>query len=166
MQADTTAPRVSAHTSLVDRYRDWDALYAKLTAWLTPLALLVLRLPVAWVFWRSGRTKVEGWNIFALQPSQPFLFEHEFGMPFPVLSAHLAAIAEHVLPVMLVLGLATRIGALGMLAMTAVIQLFVFPDAWFGQHMWWAATLFAVLVLGPGALSVDHLIKRLIGRTA
>ncbi|MFW5833457.1 MAG: DoxX family protein [Pseudomonadota bacterium] len=133
-----------------------------LTAWLTPVALLALRLPVALVFWRSGRTKVEGWNIFALQPSQPFLFEHEFGMPFPVLTAHLTAIAEHVLPIMLVLGLATRFGALGMLVMTAVIQFFVFPDAWFSQHMWWAVTLFAVLVLGPGKLSLDHLVTSLM----
>ncbi|MFW5679513.1 MAG: DoxX family protein [Pseudomonadota bacterium] len=141
--------------SLLESYHRVDGVYALMTLWLTPLALLVLRLPVAVVFWRSGRTKVEGWNPFALQPSQPFLFEHEFGMPFPLLTAHLTALAEHVLPVLLVLGLATRLSALGLLAMTAVIQLFVFPDAWLNAHMWWAATLFAVIVLGPGRLSMD-----------
>jgi putative oxidoreductase len=146
--------------SLLERYHRLDALYTTLTARLTPLALLVLRLPVAIVFWRSGRTKVEGWNPLALQPSQAFLFEHEFGMPFPLLTAHLTALAEHVLPVLLVLGLATRLSALGLLAMTAVIQLFVFPDAWLNAHMWWAATLFAVIVLGPGRLSLDAAVGR------
>jgi len=137
-----------------------DGLYARAVTWLTPLALLALRLPVAVVFWRSGRTKVEGWNLFNVDPAQAFLFEHEFGMPFPALTAQVTAIAEHVLPVMLVLGLATRVGAAGMLVMTAVIQLFVFPGAWFSDHMWWAVILFAVMALGPGKISLDHLISR------
>lgn len=141
-----------------------DRVGRKTSDWLAPFALLALRLPVAVVFWRSGRTKVEGWNIFAVNDTQYFLFEQEFGMPFPVLTAHVTAIAEHVLPVMLVLGLFTRVGALGMLAMTAVIQLFVFPDAWLGAHMFWAAILFAVLALGPGPISIDHLLAgRLVG---
>ena len=160
MQAESLATPAAPRRGLLDRYRALDAFYARLTRWLGPLALLLLRLPVAWVFWKSGRTKVEGWNIFALQPSQPFLFEHEFGMPLPVLSAHVTAIAEHVLPLMLVLGLATRFGAAGLLAMTAVIQLFIFPDAWANTHMWWAVTLTAVLALGPGPISHDHLIQK------
>jgi putative oxidoreductase len=127
---------------------------------LAPLALLVLRLPVALVFWRSGRTKVEGWNIFSVRPAQYFLFEHEFGMPFPVLTAHLTAIAEHVLPLLLVIGLATRLSAFGMLVMTMVIQIFVFPTAWVSAHMFWAVILFAVVALGPGPISLDHLIRR------
>ncbi len=142
------------------RLRGLDALYAHATLWLAPLALLALRLPVAVVFWRSGRTKVEGWNLFDVTPTQAFLFEHEFGMPFPALTAQVTAIAEHVLPVMLVLGLFTRVGAAGMLVMTAVIQLFVFPGAWFSDHMWWAVILFAVLALGPGKISLDHLLSR------
>lgn len=147
----------------IARLRYWQGRVDALMLHLAPVALLLLRLPVAWVFWRSGRTKVEGWNIFSITPSQPFLFEHEFGLPFPTLMAHVTAIAEHVLPLMLVFGLATRIGALGLLVMTMVIQLFIFPDAWFSTHMWWAVTLVAVLVLGPGKLSVDHLIGRLMG---
>lgn len=133
---------------------------------LQPLALLLLRLPVAWVFWKSGRTRVEGWNLLTLKPTQPFLFEHEFHMPFPVLTAHLTAVAEHVLPVLLVLGLATRLGAFGLLAMTAVIQLFVYPDAWASTHMWWAVTLFAVMTLGPGTYALDHLIGLYLKRGA
>ena len=115
---------------------------------------------MAAVFWRSGRTRVEGWNIFEISESQAFLFEYEFGLPFPLLMAHLTALAEHILPVLLVLGLFTRLGALGMLAMTAVIQLFVYPDAWANAHMFWATILFAVIVLGPGKISLDHLIGR------
>ena len=157
---NTLAERHPERAGWLQRYRQIDDLYATLTAWLTPVALLALRLPVAVVFWRSGRTKVEGWNVFQLTPSQAFLFENQFGMPFPVLTAHVTALAEHLLPALLVLGLATRVSALGLLVMTAVIQLFVFPDAWLNAHMWWAATLFAALVLGPGKLSVDHLIAR------
>ena len=134
--------------------------YTRISETLTPLALFALRLPVAVIFWRSGRTRVEGWNIFDITESQPFLFEYEFGLPFPVLAAHLTAIAEHVLPVLLVLGLFTRLGALGMLTMTMVVQLFVYPDAWLNAHMFWAVILFAVVVLGPGKISLDHVIGR------
>ncbi len=125
------------------------------TSGLGPLALLALRLPVAIVFWRSGRAKVEGWNIFSVNDSQYFLFREEFGMPFPVLTAHLTAIAEHILPALLVLGLLTRLSALGLFVMTLVIQFFVFPDSWL-VHMFWAAILFAVMILGPGPLSLDR----------
>ena len=127
---------------------------------LGPVALLALRLPVAAVFWRSGRTKVEGWNVFDVEDAQYYLFREEFGMPLPELTAHATALAEHVLPVLLALGLFTRLGALGMLAMTAVIQLFVYPDAWFSAHMFWAAILLAVAVLGPGSISLDRLLFR------
>ena len=133
---------------------------AKISEFLSPLALLALRLPVAVVFWRSGRTRVEGWNIFDIFGTQAFLFEYEFGLPLPVLMAHLTAIAEHVLPALLILGLFTRLGALGMLTMTLVIQLFIYPDAWLNAHMFWAVILFAVFALGPGKVSLDHLIGR------
>ena len=133
---------------------------AKISELLSPLALLALRLPMAVVFWRSARTRVDGWNIFEISENQAFLFEYEFGLPLPVLMAQLTALAEHILPVLLILGLFTRLGALGMLTMTAVIQLFVYPDAWLNAHMFWATILFAVVVLGPGKISLDHLIGR------
>ena len=129
------------------------------TSGLGPVALLALRLPVAIVFWRSGRAKVEGWNIFSVGDSQYFLFREEFGMPMPELTAHLTAIAEHVLPALLVLGLLTRLSALGMFVMTLVIQFFVFPDSWL-VHMFWAAILFAVMILGPGRISLDRVFFR------
>ena len=139
-----------------------------LQAWLTryavDLALLALRLPVAVVFWRSGRTRVAGWNIFHLTDSQIYLFDQEFHMPVPELMAHLTAVAEHVLPVLLIAGLFTPLTALGMLTMTLVIQFFVFPDAWLTAHMFWATILFAVLVLGPGRISLDALLARRLRR--
>jgi len=162
MLAKTTEPHQIAPTaSPFDAIAELaEQAQSKITDLLSPLALLALRLPVAAVFWNSGQTRVEGWNIFAITDSQSYLFEHEFGLPFPVLAAHVTAIAEHVLPVLLMLGLFTRLGAFGMLIMTMVIQLFVFPDAWYNVHMFWATILFAVLALGPGKISVDELINR------
>ena len=137
-------------------------------AWLTrhaiDLALLALRLPIAVVFWRSGRTRVSGWNIFHITDSQVYLFDQEFHMPLPELIAHVTAVAEHVLPVLLVAGLFTPLAALGMLTMTLVIQLFIFPNAWLTAHMFWATILFAVLVLGPGRLSLDFFVGGLLRR--
>ena len=147
----------NALASLIDRgHRIAEAV----TRWLGPVALLALRLPIAVVFWRSGRTKVEGWNIFAVNDTQYYLFREEFGLPLPELMAHVTAIAEHVLPALLVLGLLTRLSALGMLTMTMVIQLGVYPDAWFSAHMFWAVILFAVAALGPGPISLDRLLFR------
>ena len=124
------------------------------------LAILGLRLPLALVFWYSGRTKVDGWNIFSPNDGQVYLFENKFKLPAPELMATVAAIAEHVLPVMIIVGLWTRIGAAGLLVMTAVIQLFVFPDAWWSTHMFWAALAFGIIGIGPGRISLDYLLTR------
>lgn len=128
------------------------------------LVALVARVPVAGVFWRSGRTKVEGWNIFDVKDSAILLFENEFQVPLldPVFAAHITAIAEHVFPVLLVLGLATRYAALSLLVMTAVIQIFVYPDAW-PTHGTWAACFLILMTRGAGAVSVDHLIAPRFG---
>lgn len=118
---------------------------------------LALRIFPAMVFFQSGRTKVEG--IFSIKESTWFLFEHEYALPLipSNLAAVLATTAEHLLPILMILGLATRLSALGLLAMTAVIQIFVYPDAWV-THGLWAAALLAVVARGPGALSLDHLL--------
>lgn len=120
-----------------------------------PVALL-LRVFPALVFWQSGRTKVEGVSI---KDSTWFLFEHEYALPLipPEMAAVIATVAEHLLPVLLVLGLCTRLSALGLLGMTAVIQIFVYPDAWM-THGLWAAMLLAVVARGAGRWSLDHLI--------
>jgi putative oxidoreductase len=122
---------------------------------------LLARIPVAAVFWNSGRTKVDGWNIFQINESARLLFENEFQLPVlnPVVAAHLAAIAEHVFPVLLVLGLATRFSALSLLIMTVVIQVFVYPEAW-PTHGTWAACFLLLIARGAGAVSLDHLLWR------
>lgn len=120
------------------------------------LVALAARIFPAVVFWQSARTKVEG---FAIKDSTWFLFEHVYALPVipPAWAAVLATVAEFVLPVLLVLGLLARTSALGLLVMTAVIQIFVFPEAW-ATHGLWAAALLVVAAQGPGRLSLDHLI--------
>lgn len=121
-----------------------------------PVALM-LRVFPALVFWQSGQTKVEG---FWIKDSTWFLFEQEYALPIiPYQAAAvMATVAEHLLPVLLILGLFTRLSALGLLAMTAVIQIFVYPDAWM-THGLWAAPLLAVVARGPGRWSVDHALR-------
>ena len=120
-----------------------------------PVAL-VLRVFPALVFWQSGRTKGEGLSI---KDSTWFLFEHEYALPLipSDLAAVAGTVAEHLLPVLLILGLFTRLSALGLLAMTLVIQIFVYPDAWM-THGLWAAPLLAVVAQGPGAWSLDRVL--------
>jgi putative oxidoreductase len=117
------------------------------------LVALIARLGPAGVFWRSGQTKVRGWQV---TDSAVALFENEYQVPVlsPWLAAHVTAYAEHIFPIMLVLGLGTRFAALGMLIMTAVIEIFVFPDAW-PIHGTWAACFLILMTRGPGALSLD-----------
>lgn len=126
----------------------------------TPWSVVALaaRIFPAAVFWQSGRTKVDG---FALKDSTFFLFEYEYALPVidPAIAAYLATAAEHVLPALLVIGLASRYAALGLLVMTATIQIFVYPGAWV-THGLWAAALLAVVARGPGVLSLDALIAR------
>jgi len=119
------------------------------------LLLFASRVFPAAVFWQSGRTKVTAWQ---LNDSAVYLFQEEYRLPLidPVLAAHAAAISEHLLPIFLVLGLATRVSALALISMTAVIQIFVYPDAW-STHGTWFALMGWVLVRGPGTLSLDHL---------
>lgn len=118
---------------------------------------LVARFAVASVFWRSGQTKVEGF--FRLKDNTFYLFREEYMVPLisPDLAAYLSTIAEHVFPVLLIVGLASRLSALGLLFMTAVIQVFVYPDGW-PEHILWASALLLILARGPGAISLDHLI--------
>ncbi len=120
------------------------------------LLQLLARVAIAPTFFRSGQAKITG---FSVNDSTVFLFEHEFGMPFPVLSAHLAALAENILPVLLVVGFATRLSALALFVMTIVIQI-VAPQGFWTFHILWFAVLLYVVTRGPGQVSVDHLIER------
>lgn len=124
----------------------------------------VLRIALALPFLRSGLTRWDGF--LSLSAGTRYLFEEQFklhlfwgvyDLPAPDLLAFLVAVAEIVLPILLLLGCATRIAALGLLIMTGVIQL-VFPDGWANFHLYWAAIALAIIALGPGALSLDRLI--------
>lgn len=130
------------------------------------------RFSIAAVFWKSGQTKVQGFaidivsgeftlGIPRLSDSAVELFRSEYKLPLlpPELSAPLAAFAEHLLPLLILVGLATRFSALGLLVMTMTIQLFVYPDA-YPTHGVWAAVLLFLIARGPGVLSLDHLISR------
>jgi len=119
------------------------------------LLLLATRVAIAAIFWQSGRTKVEGW--LNVSENAVALFEHEYQLPLlpPELGAHLAAYAEHLFPLLLVLGLATRASALALLGMTAVIQIFVYPDAW-PTHLSWAALLLLIVRRGGGSITLDR----------
>lgn len=123
------------------------------------LLLLVARLGIAAVFFQSGRTKVEGW--LTITDSTYYLFETDYKLPLvpPHLAAHMATYAEHLFPILLFLGLGTRFGALGLLGMTTVIEVFVYPDAW-PTHLSWAALLLPLIARGGGALSLDRLLRR------
>jgi len=127
-----------------------------------PMARIALALP----FLRSGLTRWDGF--LSLSPATLFLFENEFKLhvfgaayafPAPDMLALCVAVAEIVLPVLLILGLATRAAALALLVMTGVIQL-VFPDGWANFHLYWATIAVAIIALGPGPLSLDYLIGR------
>jgi putative oxidoreductase len=121
--------------------------------------LLVQRLGIAAIFFLSGRTKVEGW--FTISDSAYELFRTEYaGVPLPPeLAAVMATTAEHLFPVLLVLGLSTRLSALALLGMTLTIQIFVYPDAW-PTHLSWAGLLLPLVAMGGGRFSLDHLLTR------
>ena len=119
--------------------------YGRFANWLNrsipdDLLLFVARIGIAGVFFLSGRTKVTG--VLEITPEAYELFRTEYALPLlsPEVAAHLATYAEHLFPVLLVLGLFTRISALALLGMTAVIQIFVYPDAW-STHLSWAGLL-------------------------
>ncbi|MEO9167819.1 MAG: DoxX family protein [Aestuariivirga sp.] len=128
-----------------------------------PVARIALALP----FFRSGLTRWDGFP--KLTDATIYLFEEEFklhilggeySIPVPDLVAFMTGMAEIALPILLVLGFATRLSALGLLAMTGVIQLVV-PDGWINFHLYWAALALCIIAMGPGPLSLDHIIKKI-----
>jgi len=123
------------------------------------LIALVSRCAIAGIFWMSGRTKVEGW--WTLSDTTFLLFREDYALPLipPDWAAYLATAAEHLFPVLLVLGLATRFSAAALLGMTAVIQFFVYPAAW-PTHLTWAAALLYLMGRGAGRWSLEGFLQR------
>lgn len=127
--------------------------------------LLFSRIAIAPIFWISGQGKVagaEGFPWFSIQSGTFFLFREEYQVPLltPETAAWVTAIAEHVFPALLVLGLFTRFAALSLLIMTLVIQVFVYPGAWWNNHMLWTFPLLFTLARGPGPVSLDYVIEK------
>ncbi|AIR61080.1 DoxX family protein [Cedecea neteri] len=120
--------------------------------------LLIARVGVAAVFFLSGRTKVTGF--MTLKPSTYELFRTEYALPLiPYdIAAHLATLAEHTFPVLLVLGLFSRFAAAGLLFMTLVIEIFVYPDAW-PTHLIWGGLLLSIIARGAGRWSLDRVLR-------
>lgn len=136
---------------------------AKLSApWIDAVMLLFVRISLAGIFWRSGRTKVDEGSWLSVSDTAIFLFEEEYkGVPLPPeFAAYVATYAEHLFPVLLVIGLFTRLSALALLGMTMVIQIFVYPEAWWSVHMIWVALAMVLIVRGGGSLSLDALLTR------
>jgi len=139
------------------------------------LVALALRLVMARVFFLDGQTRIEGprvplnvqdFDFSVILPLQVkvetfgvFLTKYAALPVPPVLGAYLVSYAEFILPICLLLGFATRFAALGMLIMTALLQIYVMPDALWSTHVYWAAILLVLLSRGPGQISVDHIIR-------
>lgn len=134
----------------------WQSVAERLTT-LVPHDLLALgaRGAIASIFFLSGRTKVEG--LLMVTPGAIELFRTEYRLPLvpPEIAADAAAYAEHLFPLLLVLGLATRASALALLGMTLVIQVFVYPDAW-PTHLSWATLMLYLAGRGGGRLALDR----------
>lgn len=126
-----------------------------------PLSILQLgmRIGIGAVFFNSGLLKYRSFE-FAVK-----LFEDEYQVPVldPTLAARLAMFNELTFPVFLFLGLATRLATLPLLGMIAVIQTFVYPQAW-TDHLLWSSSLVFLLTRGPGALSLDSLIEQYLAK--
>lgn len=125
------------------------------------LIALLARIIIGLVFFKSGLTKIDG---FVLKDATFFLFAEKYKVPLipPVMAAYMATAAELSMPWFIWFGFAARFAALALLGMTAVIQTFVYPDAYM-THGLWAVALLMIVKHGAGALSVDHLIHSYSG---
>lgn len=137
---------------MIDRFA---ALSARLQQFPLSILQLAMRLGIAAVFFNSGLIKINSWEFTVL------LFRNEYRVPLldPVLAAQVATALELSVPVLIAIGFATRLATLPLLGMVAVIQIFVFPNAW-SEHLMWSSILLFLLTRGPGTLSIDHFVSR------
>ncbi|NGN99669.1 DoxX family protein [Grimontia sp. S25] len=124
---------------------------------LIPVLLLVSRLWVAWVFFKSGQTKVASWD------STLFLFEYEYQVPLLPweMAAYLGTAAELILPIFLALGLLTRPAAFALFAFN-IVAVVSYPALWpkgFFDHQMWGVMLLVTMIWGPGMAAVDNWLK-------
>lgn len=140
---------------------EWFSLPVAALNALQPLAALLARLYIAKVFFYSGLTKIRDWETTVL------LFTHEYSVPLlpPELAAVMGTGGELVLPVLLLLGLGGRFAALGLSVVNtvAVISLPEIAPAALQQHVFWGSLLAGIAIFGPGRLSLDAFVPRLLG---
>jgi len=124
-----------------------------------PLSIiqLAMRIGVGGIFFNAGLIKYRSWEFTVL------LFRDEYRVPLldPELAARIAMMQELTLPILLFAGLATRLATLPFLGMLAVIQTFVYPNAW-AEHLVWGSILLFLLTRGPGVFSLDYVIARML----
>jgi putative oxidoreductase len=146
------------------------------------LLALGLRLIMARVFFLSGQARIEGPGVpiqwpasgvdlvvtlpAAIKETTFQLFETQYAeLPIaPAAAAYLFSYAEFVLPICLLLGFATRFAAAGLLALTMLLQIYVAPAMWWSLHVYWLSILLVLVLLGPGAISIDALIRTIYRR--
>jgi len=146
-------PRSLAAIGQLDALRHWLARF--------PMSVIQLagRIGVGAVFFKAGLLKYNSWEFTVL------LFRDEYQVPLldPALAARMAMVQELTIPILLFLGLATRVAAIPLLGMIAVIQTFVYPNA-YNDHLVWGSILVLLVTRGPGVFSLDHLIDRAVRR--
>jgi putative oxidoreductase len=127
----------------------------RVEAWGGSALQLLFRLWMAKLFWDSGMVKLQSWSTTVA------LFKDLYQVPLlpPELAATIAAAVELSCPVLLALGLATRLAAIPMLGMALTIQ-FLVPDFYRVEHYYWMMLLLVLIVRGPGLFSVDHWLRR------
>lgn len=139
------------------------------------LVALALRLVVARVFFLAGQAQVDGFRVpltlrdfefsmivpMSVKPQTLSLFLAKLSatpVP-PMLAAYVVSYAEFILPILLVLGFATRLSALLLLAITVAMQVYLLPADMWTMNVTWGSILLLLLSLGPGQVSVDHVIR-------
>ena len=149
--------------SLFDRILHWHLQLARALDWLRSPLLLGTRLWVSWQFLLSGRQKLASWET-TLE-----LFRSEYQVPLlpPNLAAVAGTFGEIFFPLLLIVGLSTRLGALGLFAVNAMALISYWHvlggegfEAARGQHYLWGFMLAVIVAFGPGALSLDALLAK------
>ena len=137
-------------------------LFKSIPIW--PVTLLA-RFSLAAVFWMSARTKVAEGTLFSLSDNAVWLFREEYKLPLipPDIAAYVSLVGEHLFPILLAIGLASRFSALGLLFMTTIIEVLVYPAA-YPVHGPWAVCCLVIMIFGPGFLSLDTLVARMFSR--
>jgi putative oxidoreductase len=130
-----------------------------LEGYAAPVFDLAVRIWIGLVFFRSGLEKAKDWD------ATVFLFKEEYQLPIlpPEIAAALGMTTEFCMPIFLILGLAARLAAMPLIIMTCVIQFVLgaaMPAYDSPEHFYWLFLLCAIVVRGPGLLSLDHFIAK------